>query len=164
TLSTKSIQSAIDEAPAGATVTIPAGHFISGSIFVKTGVTLFLEAGALLQASGDPDQFEPEQRAFIVVENAENVKLNGRGTIDGSGAFLRHLTGESGRLLSIRDSRNVTVEGLILRNARAWHTHIIRSEHVTVRDVKVLNDRYVFNTDGINPDSSRHVLIEDTLF
>ena len=163
-LSTEAIQSAIDNAPNDATVTIPAGHYLSGSIFIKSGITLFLEAGALLQASANPDDFEPLQNAFIVIENAKDVLLTGRGTIDGSGAFLRNLTGKSGRLLAIRDSRDVTVEGLILRNARAWHTHIIRSEHIAMRDVKVLNDRYVANTDGINPDSSRHVLIEDTLF
>ncbi len=92
-----------------------------------------------MQASGNPDDFEPLQNAFIVIENAKDVSLTGRGTIDGSGAFLRNLTGESGRLLAIRDSSNVTVEGLILRNARAWHTHIIRSEHITMRNVKVLN-------------------------
>jgi hypothetical protein len=164
TLSTQAIQAAIDKAADGTAVTIPAGHFLSGSLFIKSRVTLFLEAGALLQASGDPAHFEPEQNAFIVIENAGNVTLAGRGTIDGSGAYLRHLTGVSGRLLAIRDSRNVTVEGLILRNSRAWHTHIIRSEHVTIQNVKVLNDRDVLNTDGINPDSSRHVLVENTFF
>jgi hypothetical protein len=163
-LSTKAIQAAIDRAPAGATVVVPPGHYLSGSLFVRSGITFHVEAGALLQASGDPARFEPLQNAFIVIEDAENATLQGRGTIDGSGAYLRHLTGESGRLLAIRDSRKVLVKDLILRNPRAWHTHIIRSEHVTVRNVKVLTDRYVFNTDGINPDSSRHVLIEDSFF
>jgi hypothetical protein len=162
--STKSIQTAIDDAPSGATVIIPPGHFLSGSLYIKSGISLFLEAGALLQASGNPDHFEPIQNAFIVIEDAENVRLEGRGTIDGSGAYLRHLTDVSGRLLAVRDSLNVNVEGIILRNSRAWNTHIIRSEHVTLRNVKVINDREVLNTDGINPDSSRHVLVEDTFF
>jgi polygalacturonase len=163
-LSTDAIQAAIDQAPAGATVVVPAGHFLSGSLFVRSKINLYLEAGALLQASGDPDHFESLQNAFIVIENAEGVTLYGRGTIDGSGAFLRHLTNVSGRLLAIRDSRNVAVEGIILRNPRAWNTHIIRSADVTLRNVKILNDREVLNTDGINPDSSRHVLIEDSFF
>lgn len=162
--STKAIQKAIDAVPAGTTVRIPAGHFISGSLFIRSGITLFLEAGALLQASGNPGDFEPEQNAFIVIENAENAALKGRGTIDGSGAYLRHLTDVSGRLLAVRDSHDVEVEGVILRNSRAWNTHIIRSENVTLRNVKILNDRLVLNTDGINPDSSRHVLIKDTFF
>lgn len=163
-LSTQAIQEAIDNVPAGATVVVPPGHFISGSLFISSDITLLLEAGALLQASGNSDHFEEEQNAFIVIENAENVSLNGRGTIDGSGAFLRHLTDTSGRLLAIRDSRNVSVQGIILRNPRAWNTHIIRSEHVTFRNVKIINDREVLNTDGINPDSSRHVLIENSFF
>ena len=163
-LSTKAIQAAIDEAPADATVIIPPGHFLSGSLIIKSDISLFLEAGALLQASGNPDHFESIQNAFIVIEDAENVRLEGRGTIDGSGAYLRHLTDVSGRLLAIRDSRNVTIAGIILRNPRAWNTHIVRSEHVTLRNVKIVNDREVLNTDGINPDSSRHVLVEDTFF
>jgi hypothetical protein len=164
TISTGAIQKTIDSAPAGSTVRIPAGHYISGSLFIRSGITLFLDAGALLQASGDPGDFESVQNAFIVIEDAKNAALKGRGTIDGSGAYLRHLTGESGRLLAVRDSRDVDVEGVILRNSRSWNTHIIRSDNVTLRNVKVINDRYVLNTDGINPDSSRHVLIEDSFF
>ncbi len=164
TLSTKAIQRAIDSAPSGSTVIIPPGHFLSGSLFIKSGVTLYLEAGALLQASGNPADFEATQNAFIVIEGASDVALKGRGTIDGSGAYLRHLTQVSGRLLAIRDSRKVVVEGVILRNNRAWNTHIIRSEHVTLRNVKVITDRQVPNADGINPDSSRHILVEDTFF
>ena len=163
-LSTKAIQAAIDEAPAGSTVSIPPGHFRSGSIFLRSGTRLYLEAGSLLQASGNPDHFESIQNAFIVIEDAENATLGGRGTIDGSGAYLRHLTDVSGRLLAIRDSRNVNVEGVILRDSRSWNTHVVRSEHVTLRNVKIVNDREVLNTDGINPDSSRHVLVEDSFF
>ena len=164
TLSTNAIQEAIDSAPTGSTVRIPPGHYLAGSLFLKSGLTLLLETGVLLQASPNPLDFEPEQNAFLVVENAEDVTIKGGGTLDGSGAFLRHLTGQSGRLLAIRDSRNVTVEGLILRDPRAWNTHIIRSENVTLRNVKLLNDRTVSNTDGIDPDSSRHILIEDSFF
>lgn len=162
--STQAIQRAIDEAGPGRRVRLPAGHYLSGSLNLKSGVTLWLDPGALLQAVGDPSQFDPEINGFIQVKDAENVKLAGLGTIDGSGAFLRHLTNESGRLIFIRDSLNVEVEGLILRNPRAWNTHIVRSERVTFRDVKLVNDRDVSNTDGINPDSSRHVLIEDSFF
>ena len=164
TLSTDAVQAAIDQAPADTTVVIPPGYFRSGSLFIRSGISLYLEAGALLQASGDPDDFEPLQNAFIVIENAENVALRGRGTIDGSGAYLRHLTNTGGRLLAIRDSRDVAVEGVILRDSRSWNTQIIRSEDVSVRNVKVINDREVLNTDGINPDSSRHVLVEDSFF
>lgn len=164
TRSTDAIQKAIDGAGPGSTVRVPPGHYVSGSLFIKTGVTLFLEPGSLLQASTDPNDFESVQNAFIVIDNAENVSLRGKGTIDGSGAYLRNFTAESGRLLSIRDSRDVTIEGVILRDPRAWNTHIIRSENISLRNVKILNDRYISNTDGINPDSSRHVLIENSFF
>ena len=164
THSTSAIQEAIDKAPKGSLVRIPPGHYLSGTLFLRSETTLWLDAGALLQASGNPAEFEQKQAAFIVVENAENVKLAGRGTIDGSGAFLRHLTGNSGRLLAIRDSQYVTIEDLILRDPRSWNTQVLRSENVTLRNLKLLHDRYVSNTDGIDPDSSRHILIEKNFF
>lgn len=164
TLSTRAIQNAIDSAPAGAVVILPPGHYVSGSVHLKSGITLLLQTGALLQASPAPQQFEPEQYAFIVVDHCDGVTIKGGGTIDGSGAFLRNLTAESGRLLAIRDSHNVRVEGVILRDPRAWNTHVIRAEHVTFQNVKLLNDRHVSNTDGIDPDSSSHVLIEGSFF
>lgn len=164
TLSTLAIQNTIDSAPAGSVVTLPPGHYVSGSVHLKSGITLLLQTGALLQASPDPRNFEPQQYAFIVLDHCDGVTIKGGGTIDGSGAFLRNLTAESGRLLAIRDSRNVRIEGVILRDPRSWNTHVIRSEHVTFQNVKILNDRVVSNTDGIDPDSSSHVLIENSFF
>jgi hypothetical protein len=164
TLSTLAIQKAIDSAPAGSVVTLPPGHYVSGSVHLKSGITLLLQTGALLQAAPDPRNFEPQQSAFIVLDHCDGVTIKGGGTIDGSGAFLRNLTAEEGRLLAIRDSRNVRIEGVILRDPRAWNTHVIRSEHVTFQNVKILNDRFISNTDGINPDSSSHVQIEDSFF
>ncbi|MEM9158115.1 MAG: glycosyl hydrolase family 28 protein [Verrucomicrobiota bacterium] len=161
-LSTEAIHSAIEKAKPGESVLLPAGHYLSGTIHLKSGVSLWLDPGALLQAVGDPSQFDPLMNAFIQADGVENVRIEGLGTIDGSGAYLRHLTEESGRLVYIKDSRKVSVRGLILRNPRAWNSHIVRSEEVLFQWVKVLNDRSVSNTDGINPDSSRDVRIEDS--
>jgi hypothetical protein len=161
-LSTFAIQEAIDKAKPGDMVRFPIGHYLSGSLIIKSGITFWLDAGALLQAVGDPAKYDSDINGFIQVMDAEEVRIAGLGTIDGSGAYLRHLTNAGGRLIYIRDSSDVVIEGLILRNPRAWNTHIVRSENVKFRNVKLLNDRDVSNTDGINPDSSRYVLIEDS--
>ena len=53
TLNTKSIQAAIDACSksGGGTVWFPAGRYVSGTIYLKSHVTLFLEAGAVLEGS-----------------------------------------------------------------------------------------------------------------
>lgn len=72
TLFTKAIQQAIDSAPQGATVRIPPGHYLSGSLFLKSGLTFLLQTGALLQASPNPFDFEPEQNAFLVEAHSKS--------------------------------------------------------------------------------------------
>jgi polygalacturonase len=95
-----------------------------------------------------------------LVDNAENVKVLGRGVIDGDGKNIRD-QGKPANLIRIRNSKNVLFEGLILRDPAAWNTHILYSENVTFRNIKMINDRTVKNTDGINPDASKHVIIDD---
>ena len=53
TLNTKSIQAAIDACSksGGGTVLFPAGRYVSGTIYLRSHVTLFLESGAILEGS-----------------------------------------------------------------------------------------------------------------
>lgn len=96
---------------------------------------------------------------LILVDSAENVSIRGRGIIDGSGATLR-AQGKPANLIRIRNSRNVSIEGVLLRDPAAWNTHIHYSDGVTIRDVKLINDATVPNTDGFDPDASANVMID----
>jgi polygalacturonase len=49
-----------------------------------------------------------------------------------------------------------------VRDSAAWNTHILNSDNVTIRNVKMLNNRNVLNTDGFDISSSRDVLLEDS--
>lgn len=64
-------------------------------------------------------------------------------------------------LVQFRDCTNVRVEGVTFRNAPFWTLHLLFSEDVTIRGAKFLNPQHAPNTDGIDIDSSRRVLIED---
>ena len=79
----------------------PPGRYVSGTIHLRSGVTLHLEAGAWLigttnlahYAQPTPPAFMPEaewgkwHRGFIVGENVEDVAITGSGTIDGNKVF-----------------------------------------------------------------------------
>ena len=101
---TKVLQKAIDNVSAagGGKVILSGGTFLSGSIELKSGVELFIDANAVLLASPDiadfPDRTDvrhydssamPRNRnaAFIYADEAENIAISGRGVIDGNGQY-----------------------------------------------------------------------------
>lgn len=88
-LSTAVIQDAIDKCSidGGGHVIVPAGTFITGTLFLKSNVNLFLENGAVLKGSTDLNDYSREGRSpgIIYCEDAINVGISGTGTIDGSG-------------------------------------------------------------------------------
>ena len=102
-LCTNAIQSAIDDCAAhgGGRVVIPAGTYKIGSLFLRSHVELHLEHGALLIASDDlgdynPDDAYPGNHASVLKEgwtaqhliiayDCEDVSITGDGTIDGNG-------------------------------------------------------------------------------
>ena len=102
TLNTKSIQSAIDACSqsGGGTVYFPAGKYLSGTIFLKSHITLFLDAGAALTGSKDLKDYPVTvsklisymdnytDKSLIYGEGLEQIAIIGQGTIDGNGAFF----------------------------------------------------------------------------
>jgi len=98
TLDTAAIQKAIDTAaPKGDTVTFKPGSYLTGAIFLKSGVTVEIPDGVTLTGSQDIKDF-PElptriagiemtwPAAMINIRDAHDVTLTGKGTIDENGA------------------------------------------------------------------------------
>jgi polygalacturonase len=179
---TAAIQRAIDtcSAAGGGTVLMPAGHFVSGTIWLRSNITLHLEAGAVLLGSQNVDDFplwtsnwegpaSTTRAALICGENLDNVAITGRGTIDGRGQMwwrmMKQLESSMKiirpRLIRLVDCRNVLFEGVTLTNSPAWTLNPLACDNVTIRGLTVINPPDSPNTDGINPDSCRNVRISD---
>ena len=93
TLDTIAINTAISDCyeSGGGTVVLPAGTYVSGTIVLKSYVTLFLDNGAVLMGSDNIDDYGAGgvQRALIAAIDAENIAITGMGTINGNGsAFM----------------------------------------------------------------------------
>ena len=94
TVNTGSIQKAIDKCNSngGGIVYIPAGTFITGTVYLKSNVNLHLESGASLNGSSNMSDYAPFERPGFGPSNygvlftlkAENVSITGQGTIDGN--------------------------------------------------------------------------------
>lgn len=154
----------------GGTVRVPSGVWHVKPLRLRSNVTLELDEGAVLLASVDPLDYEqePRRRAFVYAENATNVTIRGRGTLDGRGYVFRetgkNMDGASQpqalpKLMCFNRCRNVTLEDFTYRRGGAWGCHLCNCDGVTMRRVTCFN--HVNNTnDGVDIES-RNVLIED---
>ena len=85
------IQRAIDACAkaAGGTVYVPPGEYTSGQLRLRSGVRLYLEAGATLYASLDSSQFDaPPKPALLYGEDLHDIAVEGRGAIDGQSSYF----------------------------------------------------------------------------
>jgi hypothetical protein len=84
------LQKAIDACgqAGGGTVYLGPGEYTTGQLHLRSGVRVYLEAGATLFASLDGTQFDPSPRsALISGEDLHDIALEGRGTLDGQSAY-----------------------------------------------------------------------------
>jgi hypothetical protein len=84
------IQRAIDDCgkTGGGTVYLPPGEYTSGQLRLRSGVRVYIEAGAVLYASLDSKQFEPAPNsALFFGTDLHDIALEGRGTVDGQASY-----------------------------------------------------------------------------
>lgn len=67
-------------------------------------------------------------------------------------------------LLLLTDCKYILLEGVTFQNSAAWCLHPLMSEHLTVRNIFVKNPWYAQNGDGIDVESCKNVLIENSVF
>lgn len=167
------LQTALDRLPEGGTLVIPAGHFRSGTLHLRSAMRLHLKAGALLQAFDGHESVTPIPGAtsyigFLVGTDLENVSITGPGTIDGNGYIVRKayeaalkIKKQPGRLLYLRDCKNVSIRDVTLRDSYSWNVQFLRSDHVEVEGIQILSDVRLSNHDGIDVVGCSHVRVED---
>lgn len=189
-LDTASIQAAIDHATknGGGRVMLPKGTFRSGSIFLKAGVELHLEEGAVLIGSNHIEDypkretrieghFEPWRMALINAEKLDGVRITGTGRIDGNGVMFwaafwqrrkenpscTNLEVERPRLMFIDRCTNVRIAGVTIRDSGFWNVHLYRCRDVVLDGLDIVAPTAgpvrAPSTDGIDVDSCQDVTI-----
>jgi hypothetical protein len=91
TVNTVSIQAAIDfvSAHGGGKVVLDKGDYVSGSIYLKNDVTLWIDEDSALLGSLNPFDYikDPDAKwtALIFAIGQKNIGIEGGGTVDGRG-------------------------------------------------------------------------------
>lgn len=193
---TATLQKAINEVSkaGGGQVILSGGTFLTGPIELKDGVELHIEADATLLGSPDLKDYPnrtgskhvipenlPRWRdiALIYADEAENIAITGRGTIDANGKYFVRPKTESDktawnyvRIVSNNESvprvvyftgcRNVTVTDVTMVNQPAgWSYWIHDCDLVHFDRCKILANVEYPNNDGIHINSSRDVTVSN---
>jgi len=158
------VQRAIDAAAAagGGTVVLAAGTYLSGAIRMKSKVTLRLEKDAVLLAAPDAALFPPVESRWegsqatypaplVVMEACTDASIVGAGTLSGNE-----------RCVLVKECKNIGFDGITFISRLRWTLHLLYSDGVVVENCRFTTDGT--NTDGIDPDSSRNIVIRKCFF
>ncbi len=169
----ESINKAIDAAAAagGGTVVFPAGTYVTGSIRLRSNITLQLEPGSVLEASRDAaayDAAEPTEwdkfqdfghshfhNSLIWGESLENVAIVGAGLIRGT-ALSREQGRGGDKAIALKLCRNVTLRDFAILNGGHFGILATGVDNLTIDNLKIDTNR-----DGIDIDSCRNVRISN---
>lgn len=179
------------ERAGGGIVRFKPGAYVAGAIFLKRNIHLLLDQGVTLLGSQDDADYPSlwtrvagiEMKwpaALININEQRNVKISGGGTIDGRGQkwwdkywkmrredyeprglrWAVDYDAERVRLMVVWKSTDVTIENLSLKRSGFWTVQVVYSDHATINGVKI-SDNAGPSTDGVDLDSSTHVLVEN---
>ena len=189
TLNTGAIQRAIDAVNerGGGRLVFGPGKYLTGSIYLKSNVTLHLERGAVLLGSTNPFDYvkDPYVRwmAMVFAMKQENIGITGKGTIDGQGFktannLVQYIQrgiyedplkldrpNETNRPENIyfRECTNVTITGITLRDPASWNQTYDQCKNVYVDDIYVEANSY-WNNDGIDIVDCNGVKLTNSFF
>jgi polygalacturonase len=179
---TRFIQKAIDScARTGGKVVIPYGVFVTATLYLKSNVTLQLESGATLLGHTDIHQYpyldagiafygdQWAKQSLIFCKNAENVAIEGLGTIDGQGASFPVTTikkpdryKDRPYLLWFVGCKNISIKNVQLRNSAFWMQHYLACEYLQVDGIKVWNHSNK-NNDMMDIDGCKYVTVSNVI-
>ncbi|SIO51186.1 glycoside hydrolase family 28 protein [Chitinophaga niabensis] len=187
TLDTKAIQSAINTCAQaqGGMVLIPAGIFVTGTLELKSNVTLHIAAQGKILGTGDGKQYYAAEAipttgewtmgdgnvGLIFAANAENISIEGKGTIDGQGVLFKSAVkgevppaGISGNKrphhLLFYKCKNLSVKDIFLTNSAYHSVRVCVCKEVKLDGIRI-HSRVIHNNDGFHFISSEHVHVSN---
>jgi hypothetical protein len=184
TLNTHSIQKAIDfiHEKGGGRLVFYVGRYLTGTIQLKSNVTIHLEEGATLVGSTNIYDYNLSVRfpALITAYSADHIAITGKGVIDGQGRELANnvtdqvqkgilkdaLANDRSALwrpkaIYLRECKNVELTGIVVKNAAEWVVVCDQVEQLKIDKITV-DSKAFWNNDGIDIVDCKDVLISNS--
>jgi polygalacturonase len=177
-LDSKAINKAIETAAnaGGGTVYLPAGNYLSGSIHLKSNISLYLDQGAtIIATSENPGEvYDQEEQtvnmtyqdsghshfhnALLWGEDLHDVSILGPGTIWGKGLIndYKKDSKEANKSLVLYKCRNVIIHDVTFLHAGWFAILATGVDNMTIDNVKMDTNR-----DGMDIDCCRNVHISN---
>lgn len=130
-----------------------------GTIILKDNQQVFIESGAIVAGC-------------IKARNVNHIKIWGSGILDGSfsrhfmdscatvynkGLVMETVTGDIDGLISISESRDITIEGITLFNSKTWDVVPSLCKNVNINNIKIISDNN--SDDGIDIVSTQNIRV-----
>lgn len=118
-----------------------------------------VSSGGLL--SEDKKTWYPSEKSM------QGSKLNNPGVIspEKDDAFYNSIKDFlRPNMVLLTNCKNILLDGVTFQNSAAWCLHPLMCEQLTVRNIFVKNPWYAQNGDGIDVESCKNVLIENSVF
>ncbi len=189
TINTRTIQKAIDyiHEKGGGRLVFETGTYVTGSIYLKSNVTLHLEQGATILGSTNPFDYIKDKKigwmSMIFAVNQENIGITGKGTINGRGYITANnmvnyihrgiytdilkldRPNETNRPQNIyfRECKNITIKDITLRDPASWNQTYDQCKNLYVDGIYVDSKSY-WNNDGIDVVDCDGVVIKNSYF
>ncbi len=192
---TQSIQTAINCLPPGGRLVFPEGVYHTAPLCLKSHITLDIAEKAVLLGNTDPARYPvipgtapdavsgedvhfgawegnavPMHQSLIFAEYAEDIRIVGRGTIDGNAQNsewwinVKERTVARPRVMFFNRCADITVQGVSVRNSPAWNIHPYFSRGLSFLDISVYAPKDSPNTDALDPEACDGVDIIGCLF
>jgi polygalacturonase len=170
----------------GGIVEIPAGKYLIGPIDLTNDMTLQIDDGAIVYFETQKDHYpnvvsrwegltESGPHPFIWANGLHHIAITGQGTFNGQGGpwWATMDPGELGNarpdrpiqrrpdMLQIKDCLDVRMNGVTFTNAPFWHVHLLYSTNVDVANLRIFSPVDSPNTDALQTDSCRDVMVHD---
>lgn len=189
-IQTQKIQEVIDRCHAngGGVIVVPAGTYLTGSLFFKPGCNLYLEENATLKGSDAITHYQIVKTrlegqtldyfaALINADHHDGFTIAGKGTLNGNGHkfydefWLRrkvikkctNLEALRPRLVYISNSNDVKVSGIRMVNSGFWTNHLYKCKRMKYLNLYIYAPTSGYpkgpSTDAIDIDGCEDMLI-----
>lgn len=171
----QAINKAIEAAAAagGGTVEFPVGTWLSGSIRLRSNITLRLERGSVIEASSTASEYDPPEpnqwdkfqdfghshfhNSLIWGEGLENIAIIGGGRISAKALSRGERGGGADKAIALKLCHNVTLRDISIANGGHFGILATGVDNLTIDNVMIDTNR-----DGIDLDSCRNVRISNS--